>query len=95
VLVVGGALIAQQPPVPTFRVQVDAVETDVFVTDAQGNPVTGLTINDFQILEDGKPQVITSFAAVNIPFERQTQTLAELSTTEPDVQANDRGDGRL
>jgi VWFA-related protein len=94
-LVAGGALLAQQPPVPTFRVQVDAVETDAFVTDAQGNPVTGLTINDFQILEDGKPQVITSFAAVNIPFERQTQALADVSTSEPDVQANDRSDGRL
>lgn len=57
---------APEAPTPTFRVQVDAIEIDAFVTDAQGNPVTGLTANDFQIVEDGKPQVITSFSQVDI-----------------------------
>ena len=57
-------------PEATFRVQVEAVELDAVVTDAQGNLVTNLTKDDFQILEDGKPQAITSFALVNIPIER-------------------------
>jgi VWFA-related protein len=34
---------------------------DVVVTDKAGNPVPGLTKDDFKILEDGKPQAIASF----------------------------------
>ena len=60
-------LIAQSPEQPTFRVQVDAVEIDASVTDAAGNVVTDLTRDDFEILENGKPQPITSFSLVNIP----------------------------
>src|SRR5215471_4951279 len=30
-------------PAPTFRVQVDAIEIEAFVTDEQRRPVTGLT----------------------------------------------------
>jgi VWFA-related protein len=33
---------------------------DVVVTDKTGKPVEGLTANDFQIFEDGKPQRIRS-----------------------------------
>ena len=67
---------AQQPaPPPIFRVQVDAIELDAFVTDAQGNPVTDLTIDDFEVLEDGRPQAVTSFALVNIPIERVERPL--------------------
>ena len=36
--------------------------TDVIVTDAQGNPVQGLDRSAFRVYEDGKPQVIASFA---------------------------------
>jgi VWFA-related protein len=91
-LVAGAALVAQQP---TFRVQVDAIEIDAFVTDAQGNPVKGLTVDDFQILEDGAPQVITSFSQVDIPFERRTEPLEGKTAIESDVVSNDRADGRV
>ena len=59
--------LAQAPQQPTFRVQVDAIEIDASVTDARGNVVTDLTREDFEILENGKPQTITSFELVNIP----------------------------
>lgn len=39
------------------------VVVDVVVTDSHGNPVTGLSADDFQILEDGKPQGIRQFDA--------------------------------
>ena len=100
ILVAGGQLPSGQErpstpaPAATFRVQVDAIELDAFVTDAQGNPVTGLTAADFQILEDGKPQTITSFSLVNIPIERLERPRARRAI-EPDVQTNDRGDGRV
>lgn len=53
--------IAQQ--VPTFRSQVDLVNFGVVVTDKHGTPVTGLTADDFEVREEGKPQTIKFFAA--------------------------------
>ncbi len=43
---------------------VNVVNIEVFVTDKQGNPVTGLTRDDFSIFEDGRPIEITNFYAV-------------------------------
>jgi VWFA-related protein len=91
VLLAGVMLCAQQP---TFRVRVDAIEIDAFVTDAQGNPVKGLTVDDFQIFEDGAPQVITSFSQVDVPFEQRTESLDAKTAVEPDVVSNVRSDGR-
>jgi VWFA-related protein len=38
---------------------------NVLVTDASGNPVTGLNEHDFALLEDGQPQKIVSVRAMN------------------------------
>jgi hypothetical protein len=57
-----------QEPVATFRAGVRAIQIDAVVTDATGNPVRGLTADDFVITEKGKPQPITTFEAVDIPF---------------------------
>jgi VWFA-related protein len=88
-------LHGQNPQQPTFRVRVDAVEIDASVTDAMGSPVTTLTADDFEILEDRKPQVITSFTLVNIPVERVEQPLFGGQPIEPDVISNQNGEGRL
>jgi Ca-activated chloride channel family protein len=45
-----------------FRAGVDLVHFAVVVTDKQGQPVSGLTADDFQVLERGKPQRITYFS---------------------------------
>ncbi|MCB1056833.1 MAG: VWA domain-containing protein [Acidobacteria bacterium] len=45
-------------------VEVNVVNVDVFVTDRQGNPVHGLTRDDFELLQDGKPVEVTNFLAV-------------------------------
>ena len=50
----------------TFQVHVNLVDVRVVVRDAQGHPVRGLKKQDFQLLDDGKPQVITRFS-VNEP----------------------------
>ena len=76
-------LVGQAPQQPTFRVQVDAVEIDASVTDAQGNVVTDLTRDDFEILEDGKPQTITSFALVNLPRTRAERPLFSARPSSP------------
>ena len=82
------------PPV-IFRVEVDYVEADVLVTDAQGNPVNDLKADEFEVLEDGKPQKVTSFALVNIPIERAERPLFATAPLEQDVQTNDHIEGRI
>jgi len=60
---------APQPPL-TFKVDVNYVEIDAQVTDAQGKFVRNLTKDDFEISENGKPQSLTVFSTVDIPVER-------------------------
>ena len=62
---------APQEPIATFRAGVRAIQVDAVVTDDDGNPVRGLTADDFEITERGKPQPITTFEAVDIPIETQ------------------------
>ncbi len=85
-------LVAQQP---TFRAQVELVEIDAVVVDAQGNPVTGLTAGDFAIVENGKPQEIAAFSEVNIPIERGERPLYSPAAIEPDVLTNQGDPGRV
>ena len=56
-----------QAPGVTFQVEVNYVDVDVVVTDAQGNFVTGLTRDDFEVFENGKPQKIDTFSMVGDP----------------------------
>jgi len=85
----------QEPPPPTFRVEVNYVEVDAVVTDAQGNPVTDLTINDFEVREDGRPQKITAFSTINLPIERAQRPLFANAPIEPDVRTNTGAEGRI
>ena len=55
----------EQPRVPTFRAGVNAVLVDVVVTDRDGQPVSGLERDDFQVFEDEVPQSITTFAVTD------------------------------
>ena len=84
-----------QSPQPTFRVQVEAVELDASVTDARGNPVTDLTLSDFEVLEDGKPQMISSLVLVRVPGADTARPRSPLSPVLTDVRSNNRGAGRL
>jgi VWFA-related protein len=49
---------------PTFRVQVDLVTNDVIVRDEKGNFIPDLKQEDFEILEDGVKQDISSMTVV-------------------------------
>jgi VWFA-related protein len=62
-----------------IRVTSDLVLTNVVVRDRQGNLVRGLSQDDFSILEDGKPQRITSFDFENV------DALVTAGTTGPTV----------
>jgi len=84
----------QQPPV-TFQVEVNYVEVDAFVTDAQGRVVTDLTAGDFEVLEDGRPQKVASFSLVDIPIQRAERALFSTQPIEADVQTNANVEGRI
>ena len=47
----------------TFRVGIDVVHFGVVVTDKQGAPISGLTADDFEVIEEGRPQTVRFFAA--------------------------------
>ncbi|MGH9385361.1 MAG: VWA domain-containing protein [Vicinamibacterales bacterium] len=50
---------------PTFRVTIDAVQTDAIVRNAQDQFVADLTKGDFEIYEDGVKQDLTSLTLVH------------------------------
>src|SRR4026209_1646332 len=62
---VGELLSAQQPS--RFRAGIDLVTVDAVVLDKDGNPVPGLTRQDFEVEEDGREQQITEFQSVGLP----------------------------
>jgi Ca-activated chloride channel family protein len=57
-LAAAGVAATQQP---TFRAGSDAVRVFATVTDRDGKLVTGLTQDQFEVRDDGKPQAITQF----------------------------------
>lgn len=59
------------------RITTNLVQIDAVVTK-DNKPVTGLTEDDFEILEDGKPRVITSFSYVSMvkPADKTTTDTA-------------------
>ena len=51
------------------KVEVDAVQVTVTVTDDHGKFVAGLPQQAFRVLEDGKPQKLGYFASEDVPLE--------------------------
>jgi len=72
-VMLAGLAPAQEPPpepatdIPAtvLRVTTRLILVDVIVTDKDGRPVTGLTRDDFVLLEEGKPQTIAAFSFEN------------------------------
>src|SRR5688572_2359137 len=61
-------LVAGQEQVPQFSSRVQLVEVYATVTDAKGEPITGLRQSDFDVREDGQPQEVSAFAAGEFPL---------------------------
>src|SRR5687768_2383715 len=60
-------VFAQQQPAPpqfTEEIEVRVIDVDVAVTDRQGNPLTNLTRDDFELYEDGKRVDIAYFSRI-------------------------------
>jgi VWFA-related protein len=91
VCLAGISVSALQPP--QFRTGVDLVHLDVSVLDRDRRPVRGLTAADFTILEDGVPQELSVFTAVEIddPDPPAVEWMREVA---PDVRTNEGIDER-
>lgn len=67
-LVAGTFLLAtafsQDNPDTTIRISVNLVQVDAVVTDSKGKHISDLKADDFEILQDGKPQKITHFSYI-------------------------------
>ena len=61
----------QQPPPLTFRGNINFVRVDAIVTDDDDRPITDLEEADFEVREDGKPQMIEQFKVIRI--EKSTE----------------------
>ena len=53
--------VADRADQGVVHVFVSLVQVDAVVTNRKGQPVTDLRPEDFEILQDGKPQTITNF----------------------------------
>jgi len=94
-LVCGALGAAQQPgagpqPSVTFRAETNFVEVHAIVTDKAGAFVRDLTKDDFDILEDGKPQAASAFSLIDLPIERAFTPANALGPVEPDVHSTTR-----
>jgi VWFA-related protein len=92
---------AQQPgagpqPSVTFSAETNFVEVHAIVTDETGAFVRNLTKDDFEILEDGKPQTPAAFSLLDLPIERPSTPAGGTEPVESDVRATTRTfDGRI
>src|SRR5688572_22862510 len=76
-----------QTTTPRFRAGVELVHLDVSVLDRNRRPVRGLTPADSTIVENGAPQQVAVFNAVDIPDAPPLPT-AWMRDVAPDVRTN-------
>ncbi len=70
------------------RVAVDIVNVEVYVTDKDGEPVPGLSRDDFLVTEDGAPMEIVNFHHVSggrVANQEQPQEAAQAPAAERDL----------
>jgi VWFA-related protein len=85
-----GQRAPDRQPAVTYTVDVEAVEVDAIVTDAQGRRIADLRQDELQVLEDGAPQRIDAFRLVDIPISRVRDAAPSGAAREPDVRTNAR-----
>src|SRR6478672_12072088 len=97
VLVVASAFLltstrwtAAQEGETSIRVEVDMVQLNVAVMDSKGNYVTGLRPSDFEVVEDGIPQKVATFAEGNEPT-RQVNSKVSDSDKPGELRTRSRG----
>ena len=96
-LTAAGMLFAQSQTPTVFRGGVDLIHFDVSVLDKDRRPVRGLKAEDFVVTEDGKPQPIVAFSAIDLP-DPEPMSASWMSEAPSDVRTNEiaaNPEGRL
>lgn len=94
--VLTAAQAPQRPQAPVFRTNTELVEIDVVVVDKSGEPVQGLTRDDFILHDRKKPQAIETFLEVRRDLERVRESDRLPAGVRPDVASNSSAQaGRL
>ncbi|HKW02143.1 MAG TPA: VWA domain-containing protein [Vicinamibacterales bacterium] len=82
---VGGDPVRQ-----TFRARTDLVQIDVVVTDEHGQPVHGLSKEDFVLLDRRKPQAVALVDEISRTYQKRSAQGSLAKLAPPDV-ADNRG----
>src|SRR5260370_38455111 len=82
----GPATTQNSGTIAALKVSTRMVLVDAVVTNNSGAPVTGLQPTDFEVLENGRPQVIRAFGAREPALPGRTQFSPR--TLPPDVFTN-------
>jgi VWFA-related protein len=70
---------AQAPRTPTFSSEVELVTVDAVVVDSRGQPVSGLTRDDFVVEAEGRAQEIATFEASSFELASAPGDVSSLS----------------
>jgi VWFA-related protein len=73
------------PAPPTFPSGVELITVDAVVLDKDGQPVPGLTKDDFVVKEDGEPRQVVGFEAVDVSAPRGEETPAAAAAVASNV----------
>jgi Ca-activated chloride channel family protein len=68
VAILAGTLSSNPVQARQFTSGVNIVEVYAAVVDRSGNPVQGLRRDDFTVLEDGRPQALSTFSEADFPL---------------------------
>lgn len=80
---------------PVFRAEINFVRVDVIVTDRQGQPVTDLTPEDFEVHEDNQPQTIETFRLIELDGQGVVPSQRAIITRADEEQAAQEEDARI
>ena len=78
----------------TEKIEVSLVNVDVAVT-SHGAPARGLTADDFEVLEDGVPQKVTHFYAIENARDKETPAASSAPAAVANAAQPDASDERF
>src|SRR5215831_10616843 len=82
----------QDTPGPTFQSKVNLVLVPVVVRDRRGHAIGNLTQSDFELLDNGKPQSVTTFSPIrhssSAPDEKNVAAAAHSQTATASATGN-------
>ncbi|MCC7123541.1 MAG: VWA domain-containing protein [Acidobacteria bacterium] len=79
---------------PRFRGGANLVRVDAYVS-ADGQPVTGLTVDDFEVLEDDQPQKVENFEFIDARNPQTISTAPTPTSTRDQANAADDSAARV